>query len=228
MRKYVQVVVIVEGKTEQVFVEKILAQELAKNRVLLTAIQASKPGQKGGDIRWRRIKRDLGNHLKQRSDTFVTTMVDYYGTKSWPGLEQIAAGTAPDRIAETLNKAAFDDVVESYSEQRADIRFVPYISIHEFEALLFSNCALLAEAIGQELQVVQAVLDKCGTPEAINDSIETAPSKRIAQWTRGRKFCKTADGIAVAEKIGITQIRQKCRLFNNWLERLEALQSVHR
>ncbi len=115
MSNYIEVIVIVEGKTEQIFVESILAPYLGYNgheadlvlaQICLTtnlkinligyvlfhiknigmkATQVSKPGQKGGDVRFSRVKKDLRNHLKQRSDTYISTFVDYYGIKEWLG-----------------------------------------------------------------------------------------------------------------------------------------------
>ena len=223
MSKYVEVVAIVEGKTEQIFIEKLLSLELAKNMVGITAIQASKPGQKGGDIHWKRIKRDLEIHLKQRSETFVTTMIDYYGVKQWPGTEQMPQFATPDQISSLLNKAAYNELVALCPDQRADQRFIPYVSIHEFEALLFSDTAILAQALGVKEEKVLAVLEECGTPEAINKNVSTAPSKRLERWARGGNFAKAVNGISIASKIGIPKMRQKCLLFNDWLERLEKL-----
>ncbi len=43
------------------------------------ATQVSKPGQKGGDVKFVKVRNDIIRHLKQREDTIVTLFLDYYG-----------------------------------------------------------------------------------------------------------------------------------------------------
>lgn len=113
MSDYIEVIAIVEGKTEQVFVESVLQPYLAQQNIFISATQVSKPGQKGGDVRFSRVSRDIERHLKQRPDTYVTTLVDYYGVKEWPGLDTLPAGLEPARIAEHLNGTVRAKVVNS-------------------------------------------------------------------------------------------------------------------
>lgn len=60
-------------------------------------------------------------------------------------------------------------------------RFIPFIVMHEFEGLLFSDCERFGRGIGHpELAPqFQIIRDLFATPEEINDSPLTAPSKRI-------------------------------------------------
>jgi hypothetical protein len=58
-------------------------------------------------------------------------------------------------------------------------------------------------------------------PEAINNSAQTAPSKRLDAWSKNGSFAKTTLGIAIASKIGIVQMRKKCPLFNAWIAEFE-------
>ena len=88
MSNYIEIVVLVEGKTEQIFIHDIVSPYLAGKGIYITPIIISKPGQKGGDVKFSRVKNDVGLHLKQRDDTFLTLFVDYYGIKrDWPGLK---------------------------------------------------------------------------------------------------------------------------------------------
>ncbi len=103
MSKFIEVIAIVEGKTEQVFIEMVLAPYLAMKNIFVSATQITKPGQKGGDVRFVRAKQDIGSHLKQRGDTFVTTFIDYYGTKEWPGLDTLAPAQTPAPSPKLLN-----------------------------------------------------------------------------------------------------------------------------
>ncbi|MFP1885410.1 DUF4276 family protein [Lonsdalea quercina] len=223
MSNYINVIAIVEGKTEQVFIEQVLAPYLAEKMIFMTATQVSKPGQKGGDVRFSRVSQDIGLHLKQRGDTWVTTLVDYYGVTEWPGINSLPQQSAPAQIAAHLNHAVKQEVNSLYAEQQAARRFIPFIALHEFEALLFSDSAILAGELGVQVEAVEAVITECGEPEAINNGRETAPSKRLNRWSQGGKFAKTTQGIAIAQRIGITRMREQCPLFNAWIAQFEAL-----
>lgn len=223
MSNYIEVIAIVEGKTEQIFIQSVLAPYLAHKMIFMTATQVSKPGQKGGDVRFRRIKNDLRIHLKQRPDTYVTTMVDFYGTKEWPGLESIAPNLTPDQIANYMTQETQTAVDDLFSEQQSHRRFIPYMAIHEFEALLFSDSETLAEALEIKEEEIIKILDECGEPEAINNSQQTAPSKRLNKLSKNGKFLKTTEGIALASKIGISTMRDMCPIFDTWISSFEDL-----
>ncbi|MBF0238062.1 MAG: DUF4276 family protein [SAR324 cluster bacterium] len=224
MSKYIEVIVIVEGKTEQIFIETLLCPYLGNKNIGIHATQVSKPGQKGGDVRFERVKKDLEHHLKQRSDTYVTTLVDYYGTKEWPGLKEVRPGAEPQEIAETINTATKTEVVKLFFGQQAEKRFIPFIAVHEFETYLFSDSKTLSAELSIDVSQVDTVLAKFGQPEAINNSPETAPSKRLDLWTRTGKFPKTTKGLEIARKTGIEKIREKCPVFDAWLQTFETIQ----
>lgn len=223
MSNHIEVMIIVEGKTEEVFVNSLLQPYLANRNIFVTATQVTKPGQKGGDVKFSRVKKDLKIHLKQRSDTYVTTLVDYYGIKEWPGIDQVPRGAAPAQIADIVNKATKEKVVELFGDQQAERRFIPFIALHEFEAFLFSDSRILSNELNIEESDVTSVLEECGEPEAINNSPLTAPSKRLDTWSKKGKFPKTTAGINIARLIGIEKIRSKCPLFNSWLETFERI-----
>ena len=224
MSRYIEVMVIVEGKTEEMFVKLLLAPYLRSKNIFMHATQVSKTGQKGGDVKFSRIKNDLRLHLKQRSDTYVTTLVDYYGVKEWPGLDAVPPRATPAQIAQVVNGATKARIEALFADQRADYRFIPYMAIHEFESLLFSNSTVLAEELNIDQETVDAVLRRFGEPEAINNSRQTAPSKRLDQWHPDGEFPKTTMGIAIAKEIGIPTMREMCPLFNKWLTTLETIQ----
>ena len=100
-------------------------------------------------------------------------------------------------------------------------RFIPYVSMHEFEALLFSDCERFAQSIGapQIGAEMQSVLDQFGNPEEINDSQATAPSKRILGMVP--RYDKVAMGTIAIQDIGLESVRRQCRNFDCWLNRLE-------
>ena len=63
MNESAEIVALVEGKTEGIFISKLLAPHLARLNVYMTPIIISKPGEKGGDVRFGRVKNDIGLHL---------------------------------------------------------------------------------------------------------------------------------------------------------------------
>ncbi|WP_081436174.1 DUF4276 family protein [Magnetococcus marinus] len=67
----------------------------------------------------------------------------------------------------------------------------------------------------------------CGafaSPEHINDSPATAPSKRIQ--TICKSYDKVVHGTLIALDIGLESIRQHCPLFDAWIKRLEGLNAA--
>jgi hypothetical protein len=223
MNDGITVTAIVEGKTEQVFIQKILAPYLAIKNIGISATQISKPGQKGGDVRFSRIQKDLSIHLKQRSNTYITTFVDYYGIKEWPGVDSIPVQASPKEIAKTINEATKLKVDSLFPEQQPNRRFIPFVAVHEFEALLFSNSEILAANLGIEESKISEIILECGSPEAINNNRLTASSKRLEKLFENGKFRKITIGIPIAEKIGIDKMREKCPLFNSWILTFEEI-----
>ena len=100
-------------------------------------------------------------------------------------------------------------------------RFIPYVSMHEFEALLFSDCQRFAESIKHPDagSAMQKVLDHFGNPEKIDDSPATAPSKRILALVP--TYDKEYMGVRAIREIGLENILSKCQNFACWLSRLE-------
>ena len=222
MSSYADVIVLVEGPTEQQFVKQVLAPYMAKRNVYLTPVILDKPGEKGGDVKFVRAKNDIKKHLKQRVDTWVTLLVDYYGIHGdWPGYAESKRQTDHTRKADIMNQATAEQVKRLFPEQCQTSRFIPYVSMHEIEALYFSDPACLAAKIGVDQRQIDAILAECREPERINDNSATAPSKRLAALSP--RFKKTSTGIAIAEEIGIGKMREVCPLFNSWLLKLESL-----
>jgi hypothetical protein len=224
MNNIVEVMVLVEGQTEQTFITSLLApyiRDLTKQKIFLIPMQ---PGKHGGDVRFERYKRDIGIHLKQRADTYVTLMVDYYGIKDWPGLEESKQQATHLRKAEVINQKTSKEVQEHFSEQNRECRFIPYVSMHEIEALYFSDPASIAQTMNIKEAEIKDILHKCGEPEAINDSPKTAPSKRLEKLSKS--FVKTTTGITIAKSVNIQRMRKCCPLFNEWVTKIENLKPL--
>ncbi len=83
----IPLIVVGEGQTEETFTRDILATSLANRGILVEPrlIRTSESGS-GGALTHDRVLRVLRNTLRERPDTYVTTMFDLYGLKpDFPG-----------------------------------------------------------------------------------------------------------------------------------------------
>ena len=221
----------VEGFTEENFVREVLAPHLRRHgysRVNGRPMGRSRPRHKRGGIRgWPEAKRGIIGHLREDQHAIGTTMIDYYGLPersagAWPGRAGARKKPLSDRATHVEDAIRRDLQEELGGRFQAD-RFVPYVMLHEFEAMLFSDCTLFARGIGRpELEPgFQDIVNAAGEPEAINDTPDGAPSKRIETLAPG--YSKPFLGPTAAKAIGLDKIRAACPHFNAWLTRLEEI-----
>ena len=117
--------------------------------------------------------------------------------------------------------------MDSLGDDSARSRFIPYIQMHEFEALLFSEPETLGEVLSLDarprriIRELQQVAGHFATPEEIDEGQGTAPSKRIRSFAA--HYQKVTDGNLAATRIGLKRMRRKCPHFDHWLDSLEAL-----
>ena len=220
----VRVHVLVEGQTEETFVKGVLQPYFNRHEIFLLARLIGKPSHRGGIGEYPRARRDILVTLKQESRAFCTTMFDYYGMPdSWPQRE--AAKHNPfSQKAGMIEQAILSDIAGELGDGFNTARLVPYVQMHEFEALLFSDVKLLAD--GLELAndaAIQAIQNQFQTPEEIDDSPQTAPSKRILSLNPS--YAKVLDGVRISQSIGLDMMRAQCPHFNEWIGKLEALAS---
>jgi hypothetical protein len=106
--------------------------------------------RRGGIRPWRSVKKDIVNHLREDRECIATTMVDYYGMpQTWPGRERASTLRTAEERAECVQHAIRDDVVAEMGGSFNYERLVPFVVMHEFEGLLFSDCAALSRGIGR-------------------------------------------------------------------------------
>ncbi len=225
MNSHIAVNIIVEGATEQTFVRNILAPYLGAKNIFLSPVLIGKRGHKGGKVSLARITTDIGNFLKQRPNTLITTMIDYYGLSgAWPG-RQLNKNEQDTLTAVQKAKKVEDGLTQTIQTAHPNIdvakRFIPFFVMHEFEALLFSNPTTLAQKLVISQDSIQQILEACNEPEEINDSVHTSPAKRLNDLVNGN-YRKTTQGITIAQEIGLPQIRRKCPHFDQWLQNLES------
>lgn len=213
----------VEGQTEETFVNEVLAPHLYSlgyesvgARLLGNARLRFK---RGGIKSWDTTIAEIERHLAGDPGCLATTMVDYYALPdNWPGRAAAAALPYQQRGLRVQDELRSDFQQKSIYFQR----FEPFVLMHEFEALLFSDCEKFAAAVGEPAKAVllQNVRDQFSCPEEINDSPITAPSKRVENIFPG--YQKPLAGNIAALEIGLEAMRLECPHFSNWIQRLEA------
>jgi len=211
---------LVEGQTEESFVKRALRPHLSPrgvwaNPVIITTKRTKRgPDFRGGVASYKHVRKDIQRLLGDTSATLVTTLIDFYGLPhSFPG--RLEASGSPQA------KVAF--VEQAFSDDIANNRFFPYLSLHEFEALLFSSPADIARALhnrDKESQLA-AIRRTFPTPEDINDNPPTIPSRRIVNHFPN--YNKGLFGAIIALRIGLQRMREECPHFSAWISQLEAV-----
>ena len=224
----------VEGETEEAFVNEVLRRHLVRcgyERVSARLVGNARQRDRRSGIRgWGAVRKDIIRHLREDGGCIATTMVDYYGLpqsgeKAWPGRAQATslpvAGRGPH-----VETALLDDLRVEIGSDVDCRRFLPFVVVHEFEGLLFSDCEAFARAVGQIALAdsFQEIRDSFETPEDIDDSPLTAPSKRVEALIPG--YVKPLFGNLAALEIGLDKISAACPHFRTWLSQLEALASL--
>lgn len=224
--------ILAEGQTEEGLVKNVLAPALGAHNVFADAhsiTTSQRRGQifRGGLKDYENLARDLMLWMKQDQgeESWFTTMVDFYRLpNNFPGYETApSAAPALDRIAHFEAELGLD-IGRRMGHIPIARRFIPYIQLHEFEALLFSDPTAFTVMFPnrpKKIAQLTSIRAKFPSPEDINDGQLTAPSKRILNVLPD--YQKSVAGILIAQRIGLAKIRSECQHFSDWLAKLVAL-----
>ena len=208
--------IVVEGQTEQSFVNEVLAPYLRSKGLSLIVpilIRTSKTGR-GGLVNYQHLYNTIKGLLNNPyvENIVVTSFVDFFRIpNNMPGYDH-AMKLGDDLQKVECLQQALDDSVE-------DRRFIPYIQLHEFEALLFSNNDGFEYLWDEKLSAkTKAIVDAYENPEDINSAPETAPSKRLLAINP--QYDKVLDGNLIALEVGINEMLAKCPRFAKWVSLL--------
>lgn len=219
------IVAIVEGQTEQTFVRDHLAAHLGNRGIAIWAVLSGKTRRLGGIRPWEPTRNDIINTLKERR--ICTTMFDFYAMpEDWPGRAH-AGELSWEHRGDHVEQEILQDIEDAIGGAFNPAQFIPYVQVHEFEALLFSETSKLAELaatlsdrpVSHFQGKLEKILEEHGDAEAINDDFATCPSRRIKKLVPG--YRKRLHGPIVAGRIGFDKLRVDCRHFGAWVERLE-------
>ncbi|BDX02822.1 hypothetical protein MACH16_15700 [Marinomonas pontica] len=215
--------VICEGQTEEAFVKELLVERFAHRGIYLMPVLIGRPGHKGGNFKFDRLYPDVRNRLLGDRQCYCTTFFDFYGLpQSFPGKTALNDQAPMASKARALEDALIAELTNKLGEDVVR-RFIPYVQMYEFEALLFSHPESMALGMDQiELtDTFTSIARQFETPEHINNSPQTAPSKRIENVLPG--YEKPLLGTLAALEVGLDVMRQQCQRFNLWLTQLEDL-----
>jgi len=220
--------IIVEGDTEEKFVNSLLKKHFANfdTYVHCRKLRTGWSGNiqmKGGLLKYAKFRDDVLRWIHSdgnRNNVWYSSMIDLYGFPvdiQSPYNESIRAiQNTYERVAQ-LEKAIAEDISHH--------RFIPYVQIHEFEALVLVDPDKLLELfIGKKTAVNRLKREIAGiSPELINDNPHTAPSKRILNYLPDYERLKSVAGPLITEEIGLAVLREACPHFNQWILKLEDL-----
>jgi hypothetical protein len=218
--------VLAEGQTEEAFVNQVLAPHLAGYgviadvRCVTTRRDRRRPDLvfRGGMRDFAKVQGDLQRWMEEDGGAVYTTMFDLYALpRDFPGYADAKRMVDPYARVHHLEKslaAVFGD------------RLVPYIQLHEFEALLLSDARQFEwQFIENDPAIARLVelASRFDSPELIDDGEATAPSKRIIDEIPEYGYRKATAGPVIASKIGLETMRDRCPHFAEWVATLETL-----
>jgi hypothetical protein len=218
-----------EGQTEERFVNDVIAPHLSNFNINTSSMcipnvnGATSRRNKGGWNKYSTARVAIMNWWKQTGseESWYSTMFDLYRIpEDFPGIaEAHQKNTQIEKVSFLEDKFKSDIIDNSFWH------FIPYIQLHEFEALLFVEPSKLINQfpdcdVGVSSKL-ENILKNFNSPEHINKDMP--PSKRIIELIPEYKYRKASVGPLAAGKIGLAKLRKACPHFGEWLTRLEGL-----
>lgn len=217
----------VEGQTEQEFAVGVLQPYLAAFNVFLAKPRLTGPhGRRGGRIpqgglfnTFVHALNDMRRWLRedQSTDARFSMMVDlYHLPRDFPDHDAAMALTDPYAQTRHLEQALVREMNDS--------RFISYLQVHEFEALILSDPARIGSLIEGREREIEDLVQECqafANPELINHGQHGHPKARIQKYVP--EYDENVHGPLLAEDIGLQLLRARCPHFGEWLTCLEKL-----
>ena len=219
----------VEGQTEAAFATSVLRPHLFAFNVLVVKPRFTGPHRRDDD----RIPgggmfnsfgpalRDIGRWLKEDKsrDARFSMMVDlYHLPHDFPGYK--AGMSLRSGVPQAVS------MEQSLATELADDRFIPYLQVHEFEALVLADPNRLTSVYDVRPGALDSLCRDCSrheTPEEINHGQHSHPKYRIAETVP--EYDANIAGPLLVEEIGLAKLRMRCPHFGAWLTQLEQLDS---
>lgn len=218
--------IVAEGQTEETFANNTLIEHFAGFGVFadVRCVETSRTRRRvhrGGLREYAKRRGDLLRWMRQDdpAEVWFTAMIDLYRLPGdFPGARTIPRRWDPLRRVRGLERAFRRDL--------AHPRFIPYIQLHEFEALILSEPDRLVDQFPNRAREVEALKEDGNgfpDPEAVNDGEHSAPSKRSITRIPEYDGRKPSAGPAIAARIGVQTLRVRCTHFGEWVRWIEYL-----
>lgn len=189
--------IIVEGSSEEIFVNDVLVKHFAPLNIFVSARKIrtgwdrikSKPA-KGGLLKYVKFRNDVLRWIESdrgRSNTFYTSFIDLY---AFPKDAQSPYTAQIQNIADHYQRITALEA--AIAQDINHDNFIPYVQLHEFETLLLVAPERLIIMYPDEHAGINKLKRNIGntSPEEINESPQTAPSKELFSICRITKFKK--------------------------------------
>jgi len=220
VRRMPKITVLVEGITEETFIREVLNPHFMARRpdvylhatIVQTKRLPSGGKYRGGITKYRHFREDALRYAADTGASVITSMIDlYHLPPDFPGYAQ-AMGLPLRARVKVLEEAIASNI--------NCLRFIPYISTHEFEALVLADPSVLADVLGataEDVDALRVVVNQFQSPEEVNGDF--APSDRIEAILP--TYDKVRHGPVSTERIGIAALKDQCLHFREWIESLE-------
>lgn len=210
-----RIYIVVEGQTEQEFVNSMIApylQDFCIYSVTPVLIRTSRSGR-GGMINYQHLYYTIKMLLQSsQTDFVVTTFIDFFRIPNTMPLYN-------ESMEKSNDMQRVEALEEAMNENISDKRFFSYIQLHEFEALLFSNNKGFESYFTEnDARQTSAIIAAYENPEEINSSPEGAPSKRLLNIKPD--YNKVLEGNLIALEIGLNTILDRCPRYAQWISRI--------
>lgn len=215
-----RLVVIAEGETEESFVNDVLSPYFVSIG-MYNAVQCFKTKHSnGGMSKYSYLREDILHTLYEK-DVVVTTMIDLYRLPSdFPGFREAESMSLHEERVSFLERQIVEDIAERQGQVFDNL--LPYIQLHEFEALVFSSVTGV-EAIFDKNEYkhleFKEVIEEFPNPEDINNGADTAPSVRLKKLIPG--YDKVLFGIGIIKEAGMEVLLSKCPHFRSWITKIK-------
>lgn len=177
-----EVIIFAEGSSDEQFIKLVVAPALRHLQIYLKPrlLNTSK-NAKGGAVSFDRLKLNARNTLRQYPNAILTTFLDLYGLDTdFPNFHSAKKTVDVYARVKIMEEALAEGIIDHVGCRPE--RFIAYLQPYEFEGLFFSDVNALIRTepdwIKQQA-TLQKIRDGFATPEHINDSPETSPSKRL-------------------------------------------------
>jgi hypothetical protein len=160
--------VVVEGQAEEEFVNGVMAPEFHARQIFMfgRALQTGRRGgvvYRGGAVKYQRLQKELLRWQAANPNAVRTTMIDLHRlADDFPGYKPAMKSRDPFDRARMLEKEMASDMDMPL--------FLPYIQVHEFEALLLTQPEIFSSEFPEHANEVERLCDSVAlfpTPEHI-------------------------------------------------------------